>query len=814
MALTLEQIRNKSQAGSQNVSQLDRSKQVAEESGGFFSRVGERLSNRFGNVKEGYGRQFAGEQTAPETGLQITGNLIGGAFDVLGEAATSAFRSLPNPLENAVREKTSTIMESPSMQYGLRMMAQGAESYTSWKRSHPRAAANLEAAGNMASVIPVMKAAQVGAKGASHATPFIGEGISRTAGVAREATEKALQNQKTRIALDVVKPKLTAKEAEKALAKGGVESRGVGVFKTFNVKDDGSLLRIARSVEDVVDNKKMPTENIEAIRAKIEMTAEQVGKELERNNSIFNTKQFATYLNEVKQESRVVFGGDAQLENAYNSVIDQMITLINKEGRKKNVAGLWAARKEFDNIIERKFPNVFKRGADTDNVRANAILDIRRAVNDFVDEKLPEGSTYKNSLREMSDMYSAIDNVAYKSRNLVGKGTTEKLMTALRRNLLVYGATGGILTFGAFSGILTNPFIIGGILLGGTYKIGKNVITSQTLKKVLIKTLEGIEKAAKPKNAKKLAQMETDKASLREMIGTIDKYNQENQPGMSIRSTADAKKISSRMDGNDFVALEKYSQALDSGRLPGPGDPVYTDAQRVLSAMGVDVSGDAEKRFLHDVLSYKEQGMKNVPVQPFKEGAVPQTADLMQEARKYKSAEEFVASKGKPIYHGTNKNFDVIDPTIGGEDGMPIGKLGTWFTDQRFNAENVVATKTGDYKLKPRIVEAYADFKNPKVYQTNSRGYEGFSQLVNDIEEYSGKMWKTWSKNGDFFEKPINEPAKRFREKLIQDGYDGIIIKSGNSADGIQDVQYVALKTTSIKTKSQLTDIWNKANKK
>ena len=68
------------------------------------------------------------------------------------------------------------------------------------------------------------------------------------------------------------------------------------------------------------------------------------------------------------------------------------------------------------------------------------------------------------------------------------------------------------------------------------------------------------------------------------------------------------------------------------------------------------------------------------PIKP-KEGVIPQ--ELATEAKKYKSAEEFVDAQGKEIYHATDKQFDKFDPTLTKDE------YGTWFTSIKDDAYNL-----------------------------------------------------------------------------------------------------------------------------
>ena len=60
---------------------------------------------------------------------------------------------------------------------------------------------------------------------------------------------------------------------------------------------------------------------------------------------------------------------------------------------------------------------------------------------------------------------------------------------------------------------------------------------------------------------------------------------------------------------------------------------------------------------------------------------------LLSEAKKYKSAEEFVKAQGESVYHGTSADFDVFSDTkLGSNTGAKSSKIGHFFTDSLENA--------------------------------------------------------------------------------------------------------------------------------
>lgn len=133
----------------------------------------------------------------------------------------------------------------------------------------------------------------------------------------------------------------------------------------------------------------------------------------------------------------------------------------------------------------------------------------------------------------------------------------------------------------------------------------------------------------------------------------------------------------------------------------------------------------------------------------------PQENDpLMVEARKYKSAEEFVDTQVK-AFHGTNDNFKVFNPKKGSQGVI-------WFTD---NADTI------------------------------KRGESGAVGTKNIMERYlTGKNFAGW-----------DEYEKLGLGQIQDQGFDGIKLPQNGYTD------YVLFDNKGIKTREELTDIYNKA---
>jgi len=149
----------------------------------------------------------------------------------------------------------------------------------------------------------------------------------------------------------------------------------------------------------------------------------------------------------------------------------------------------------------------------------------------------------------------------------------------------------------------------------------------------------------------------------------------------------------------------------------------------------------------------------------FSTPAVGKTA-LATEAKKYKTADEFVKGQGE-IFHRTDREFKDFDSSINPDE------FGTWFSTTKELSEESKDTL-------PILMKRFVD-KKIKLITENK-----LSKLENTDEylDYTGTM-------GDF---------------LLKKGYEGVDYLDGS-------IQLVRPNKIT-QTRSQLTDIWNKANNK
>lgn len=214
---------------------------------------------------------------------------------------------------------------------------------------------------------------------------------------------------------------------------------------------------------------------------------------------------------------------------------------------------------------------------------------------------------------------------------------------------------------------------------------------------------------------------------------------------------------------------------------------------------------------------------------------------LLQEAKKYKSAEEYVKAQGTPVLHGTGEKFDIFSDNMKGSiTGAESAKGAIWFTNDPATAKaySIYASESGPIN---KLLEQHKVLE--KVAQKSGKNsdwakVDALTQKIDDLGGYDatynrranasvkdavikgdllkvdakGKSPQELSADGN-----IDSWLNQQLEKAKKLGKDGVEFQNLDDAVGLYNrpaTHYAIFDSKNIKTKSQLTDIWNKANKK
>ena len=261
------------------------------------------------------------------------------------------------------------------------------------------------------------------------------EGIAK---VSDSAAEKATW--------ELVKPELSKTGTVNA-AKAGKLTEG-GLSGAAKPTVDKELVSAAK---EFIKDAKTPLQAVTKLDQGISTEATVLRDGLKATKTPWTSAELETKLNEFKIPNSLK--SDATLTNSFNNAKTDILDLASK-ANKASIDGALNVRQQFDQIMKDDFGDrIFDKRDGVSTVYKN----LRNLLNDFVDNKLPEGklpngTTFKASLRKQSLLYRAIDNVAPKIK--VGEATTN----LGKAGALIKGAVKGTATYEGAKRIFTGHF--------------------------------------------------------------------------------------------------------------------------------------------------------------------------------------------------------------------------------------------------------------------------------------------------------------------------------------------------------------------
>ncbi len=219
---------------------------------------------------------------------------------------------------------------------------------------------------------------------------------------------------------DLASPVLSKKERIAAISQGRLNEPGV--LEKANIQVDKRTRDLGEAIKDAVDPRATVNDNLLAVRDDIGRIANGVDDYVTTNKVPFNEAQLRAKLDAGKDDLSLVFASDTSAEKAYDQVVDELVSLVEK----KDTAGLLQARQDLD-----KVPAI-KRYLETtpmgENTRKEVVLQVRRQANEYIADQLPKGNTFKADLLKEHLMYEAVGNMAEKLQNQIGKNQIQLLL--------------------------------------------------------------------------------------------------------------------------------------------------------------------------------------------------------------------------------------------------------------------------------------------------------------------------------------------------------------------------------------------------
>ncbi|MDD4528196.1 MAG: hypothetical protein PHF25_09255, partial [Candidatus Margulisbacteria bacterium] len=442
------------------------------------------------------------------------------------------------------------------------------------------------------SLVDVAKGAVIGAgTGALFDVALLkgGQGLKKLGEKIQKPTTKTVQQAKEEIAGKIIEGK-TKDQPLGVKALESIDTKGVKTFKDLETKLTNKITELSKNIDKKLD-KDTSVQKLKDIVTKAKSIS---GKEVKTNY----VETALKHLQEVYRKT----GDNVGVQNIKDTI------------KKATTTGL--TKKEINNIARSygvEFgKKAFSKGEPLTSVNSKLYETVRKGLK----EKARETASGLGT-KEMDKTMSAI----YKTRDLIRKNKEEvnKLQQKIQERGL--GEKLGRSTFNLLN-LGTGGWLKGFIERGMARGTGLKTLNYIELEKNIAKNLKLLEKANKSKT----------KIQLEKVLNEIAK-----KVGVGVSKTGE---VISKIPGIAEEAPRKSVQSL-------------MDAARTKMPIGMTI--------------------KDVSKEGFSKAEVPQK--LTEEARKYKSAEEFMKAQGKTYYRAT-------------EDGKTLGTGERWAWTDKKTAES------------------------------------------------------------------------------------------------------------------------------
>lgn len=307
-------------------------------------------------------------------------------------------------------------------------------------QEHPEAAGNIGAVGNIVTALPIV------------------QGIRGVGGL----VGKALGKEALSGVVEDIAPQLGPKGVASAIVKGGTTKS----FLTGEIKTaiEPELKNIAKTVVEEIPNfTKLGTfsDKINAVQDAIDSIATKLRNQVIDTGSdrLYSFKELNSTLRGLEKPMLITA---ENLDNVYDRVIAKAVEIA--KNNKGTISGLFDSRKEFDYFIKQTFPNLY--ASDKLTGMRVAVRDIRGAINDMIEKRLPKGSGFRDSLRTQSRLFNAVDNMAPKAVKEIGSTRFSRFK---KRHPLLTGAIKNVARGAAYTAGAGSVYEGGKGLLGALF---------------------------------------------------------------------------------------------------------------------------------------------------------------------------------------------------------------------------------------------------------------------------------------------------------------------------------------------------------
>lgn len=613
-------------------------RQQPQQSGGFFSNILNKANERADSV----GNILHSNQDIRSKALQVFGQGTGLGADIIGAGVSAV---TPDFIEKPVTEAIGSGVQAIAQTAPIKKFV---SSYQKMATAHPELAGNIGAIGNILNLAASLEGASLGSKTAAStvvkSAELSGKGLEKAGeGVgtaAKFVTSQATGLNPQTISQVLKTPGFFTKKEMASIDRQSIANK----VKTAVDKRLEQLSETGKGYETIRksgQNVSVPQGTIESVLSKYGIGVKD-GKLITTAESVPISKADKTGIEEfIKQ-----YGGSNLSGNGFLNARKALSNIAKYDALKTDISQKISRdlRSAFDNLGKETLPGL----KELDTQYAPEVRLLNKVKKDILN---PDGS--------LKD--TAISKIA----NLTGKGKEkvlarlEQIIPGIRTDVNILKSiedieyTGGQ-KVGAYLRGAT-----GGFVASGGNPVAAVVTAIATSPGVAIPLIRGYAKVS-----------EVTKSLLDSTIGKM-------QRGI-------------KLTGNELKLADEAIQSASS-RIEGR---IKSGAKEIRPGLNIqDVNTMTPEQL-------NKAGVRGDP-------SVGETA-LMNEARKYKTAEAFVKAQGEPMYHGTPYKFDEF------KNGHT-----TFFTPSKSFAENYGRTKSFDNKMDADIA-IHERFGNVKLFNPNN----------------------------------------------------------------------------------------------
>lgn len=207
---------------------------------------------------------------------------------------------------------------------------------------------------------------------------------------------------------DTILPKMTPSVRAERAAKWLYSERWV--FNKVINKLDNNEKEMLNTVKNFISPKKSIVSNINKARDVLYTETNNLQNKLSNSSYTWKTKDVINAMDKLEKPIALKWG---DLEKQYNAVKQAFKKILDSSN--KDAKWLLQARKEFDLLVSKEFPNLYS--SDTLTPMKTAITNLRKVPNQILNDWIWD-DLVKKSLRKQSLIMDAIDNMATKTEDI------------------------------------------------------------------------------------------------------------------------------------------------------------------------------------------------------------------------------------------------------------------------------------------------------------------------------------------------------------------------------------------------------------